>query len=311
MRRHTRNAFTRSGFTLVELMVVVGIIALLIALLLPALRKARSAANTAACLSNLRQLMQASAMYTADNNGCMVPACYYDKAPTRGTNITHDTWSEILLYCGYLGNPPGVMNGPWWKVINVGVLRCPEGIDAPFFSASFSPPWAPNPTSFTDGVGLYPHFEYYWLPYLPNSPTVFVANYYALNANYTEGANKADVDAYPTRQVPPILPNGQPDTSITAYPKAGRVRKSSEVVFLFDGNCDGQLYHMYINGNGYSASARHNLGRACNVAFCDGHAETLPCGGRDNVFPGPGRPWTWTAANLTAAHPYPKWRLDQ
>ena len=59
----------QAGFTLVELLVVIGIIALLIAILVPTLTKARSAANRAVCLSNQRQLASAMHSYTYDNKG--------------------------------------------------------------------------------------------------------------------------------------------------------------------------------------------------------------------------------------------------
>src|SRR5690606_8382539 len=65
----------RRAFTLVELLVVVGVIALLIAMLLPVLSRARRAANNAACLSNLRQVHQSFHLYALDHRDA-VPLGY-------------------------------------------------------------------------------------------------------------------------------------------------------------------------------------------------------------------------------------------
>src|SRR3954470_12477552 len=59
----------RQAFTLVELLVVIGIIALLISILLPALGRAQRQARITACLSNERQLALALMMYCQDNQG--------------------------------------------------------------------------------------------------------------------------------------------------------------------------------------------------------------------------------------------------
>jgi prepilin-type processing-associated H-X9-DG protein/prepilin-type N-terminal cleavage/methylation domain-containing protein len=80
-----------AAFTLIELLVVIAIIALLASMLLPALRRAKDSAKTAACTGNLRQISVAVAMYAADN-GSRLP--YISPVPP---GIPGSQWDVQLM----------------------------------------------------------------------------------------------------------------------------------------------------------------------------------------------------------------------
>ncbi len=86
------------GFSLIELLVVIGIIALLIALLFPALGFVRSLARSMSCSSNLRNMGMAIDGYCNANDG-MFPYGAFDKGGSRGT------WATILVNEDYLSAP--------------------------------------------------------------------------------------------------------------------------------------------------------------------------------------------------------------
>ena len=116
------------GFTLVELLIVIGIIALLIAILLPVLNKARAAANNIGCQSNLRQIAWAIFQYANDNRGCYpILYCNSGLIQSAGTNA-HASWSDCFL-APYLGTPinQNLVGQPWYGngYQESPVFRCP------------------------------------------------------------------------------------------------------------------------------------------------------------------------------------------
>lgn len=108
----------KPGFTLIELLVVIAIIAILAAMLLPALSKAKSRAQTARCISNLKQLGVCWHLYITDNGDLLVP----NNAVTGNSNLLSSGASWALL------NPTeaGIRGGLLWQYnASLGIYHCP------------------------------------------------------------------------------------------------------------------------------------------------------------------------------------------
>jgi prepilin-type processing-associated H-X9-DG protein len=135
--RGTRRRRTYSAFTLVELLVVIGIIALLISILLPALNKARRQANTVQCASNMKQIATAMVNYINDNHG-VLPPCTVAVVQNQLTWVNGWFWATELVgqryikatyatytpsnYAGQLSTTPVVPN----VTTSGNVFWCPE-----------------------------------------------------------------------------------------------------------------------------------------------------------------------------------------
>ncbi len=96
MHRRARH----SGFTLVELLVVIGIIALLVSILLPTLASAREHARRTKCMSNERQIMTAWLQYAQEHKGALVPAETNPNGWVDAGNTDDNISSGLLFpYC--------------------------------------------------------------------------------------------------------------------------------------------------------------------------------------------------------------------
>jgi prepilin-type N-terminal cleavage/methylation domain-containing protein len=125
---------TTRAFTLVELLVVIGIIALLIGILIPALSKAQQQAKATACLSNVKQLTQSWIMYANEYRGALVFAETGGERNADGSINTanldrRDGW---VIEDGVLANTPeAIRAGLLWKYASQPeVYRCPASLDA-------------------------------------------------------------------------------------------------------------------------------------------------------------------------------------
>jgi prepilin-type N-terminal cleavage/methylation domain-containing protein/prepilin-type processing-associated H-X9-DG protein len=109
---------SRRGFSLIEVLVVVGIIALLVSILAPSLSAASRGAKAVACLSQMRQIGVATLLY-AEANRDLLP-----RSSHSALAASCMPWGYAL--CPYLNQPRYTGPGPGWDHLFNGLYRCPQ-----------------------------------------------------------------------------------------------------------------------------------------------------------------------------------------
>jgi prepilin-type N-terminal cleavage/methylation domain-containing protein len=125
----------RRAFTLVELLVVIGIIAVLVAILLPVMGRAREAARRTVCLSNLRQVHAIFHLYAIENRD-LVPLGYRKNIKQFNSMVYSGTSQKYCVF-GVL-----YMNG---KMTEPQTFFCPSNLDPQSMFAGETNPWPPDP----------------------------------------------------------------------------------------------------------------------------------------------------------------------
>jgi prepilin-type processing-associated H-X9-DG protein len=296
---HRERRGSAGAFTLVELLVVIGIIAVLIALLLPSLQAARRAAMDTQCKSNLRSLGQAASMYSQAHQNVVLPSM------TLVIGGTEESWPVMLTVMGYVPRPPEAIQPVEGTADTGTILICPTVKDTMAYNNLGLP-------QSLQGDGFERRRSNIFEP--------------GLIVDYSYAINGSSFTPYE-----PGVPAGPDDKAIYPYPcnaigfnytvnlpcvkpkKLNQIKSPADTAFI----CDGIAWNLQTNLGTVAAPGRNRIagrhgtsdpknlklgfGSRTNVLHFDGHVQSylraeLPQDGT----------W-WTDATKTAI---PKWRAQ-
>lgn len=278
------------GFTMIEMLIILGITLTLVATLLPVAGAAREASRSTNCLSNLRALGVINNIYMADNDRFVIPCDYGNPTTTANGHTVDETWATIIVTKGYLPDYP--KTNPQEIPPEGTILQCPAGVLDFLTTSSITNQLPPSRTSGIGAMGVQHTSKVF-------KPGRVVYSWYGIN-----GTSSGKSHPYiPCRRWPD-------DGGKTArLAKLSEIPRPAELVFMFDG--------MAINYYGVNANrinSRHNRYRDTNIVFFDGHAEKFAAvdlpGGAGNAGIGAGASETFSLENLKK-YPFPRWRMDQ
>jgi prepilin-type N-terminal cleavage/methylation domain-containing protein/prepilin-type processing-associated H-X9-DG protein len=259
----------RRGFTLVELLVVIGIIALLISILLPTLGAARRQARAVKCLSNLRQLGAAFQMYSS-NFKQTFPVAVHDTLATHIKIPEERRWYDLIV--PFISDNKNIYKASDIDEIrqNSSIWGCPE--------------WAKideyDPSSFADKVRVGYGMNYY--------PKYFEDGGKLADLAYITAGRGRYVRQIEWTKSSERLLIADSTTHIIQMTSA---MSSSHKWFPYDPiTPDGSTF--YVDGNRHG---RQGLTKkksydqpAMNALFCDGHAQTVSVRQAWNAIKNPG-----------------------
>ncbi|MEM1444655.1 MAG: type II secretion system protein [Planctomycetota bacterium] len=266
-----------AGFTLVEILVTIAIIALLVGILLPVLGASRQAAKAAACLSNVQQIGLALHSYATENDGFFINyrSPYSDSA--------HRIWHLPVLH------DDGTL-GDWWssRTVVQGYLPTPDIFFCPGFESTFNDPTllAAEPTA-----------EH---PAGPSSED-WNAIHYGINVRFLasrqgfsfpeDNEDGLQTEDGPYHETPRLSEIRSPSATISI---ADSKNRAWEIITQNEAEATG-AYEVEVHGVGYLfpaddppeiqfgyAHARH--AGSINVGWVDGHASSVSVNEVDNPY---------------------------